>query len=236
MSKEKTKNTYLKDAFKGICVLGIYFLVPILEPIPFHLLNIDLTTVPTAVKAIYLLLFEIIMLVSIDSIFFDEITEDIEDMKKNHKKYFNKYFKYWFLILFLMMISNLFITSVNGGNIAANEEAVRNTFSVAPIYTFVSAVLIAPLLEEFVFRKGIRKIVRNDLLFIIISGFVFGSLHVLPSYQTPLDLLYLIPYCVPGWVFAYIYKESKNIFVPAGLHFVHNGILMSLQVLMFFIM
>ena len=86
MSKEKTKNTYWKEAAKGIGAIAVYFLVQILEPIPFKLLNINLATVPTVVKAIYLLLFEIIMLVSIDSIFFDEITEDIEDMKKNHKK------------------------------------------------------------------------------------------------------------------------------------------------------
>ena len=36
-----------------------------------------------------------------------------------------------------------------------------------PIYTFIATVIIAPLLEELVFRLSIRKIFTSNILFII---------------------------------------------------------------------
>ena len=45
------------------------------------------------------------------------------------------------------------------------------------------------------------------------------------------DILYLIPYSALGISFAYILQKTDNIFVTIGLHFMHNGILMALQVL-----
>ena len=94
---------------------------------------------------------------------------------------------------------------------------------------FITAVILAPVIEELVFRQAFRNIITNNWLFIIISGLVFGSLHVITSYETPTDLLYLIPYSAPGIIFAYTLVKSKNIFVPMGLHFIHNGLLLSLQ-------
>lgn len=129
-----------------------------------------------------------------------------------------------------MMLSNLLIASLNGGNIAGNEQTIRDLFVKNPVYIFLSAVLIAPIIEELIFRQGIRNIIpKNNTLFIIVSGLIFGSLHVIGNITSGLDLLYLIPYCTPGFIFAYLLTKTDNILVPASMHFFHNGILMSLQ-------
>lgn len=72
----------------------------------------------------------------------------------------------------------------------------------------------------------------TDWLFILMSGLVFGSLHVLNSTNSLAELLYLIPYSAPGIIFAYILAKTNNILVTMGLHFMHNGILVSLQFLL----
>ena len=113
-----------------------------------------------------------------------------------------------------------------------DEESIRQTFEIAPIYTFVAAVFIAPFLEEFVFRQGLRFCIKNNTLFIIVSGLIFGGLHVISNITGWADLLYLIPYSTPGFIFAYLLTKTDNVLVPASMHFMHNGILMSLQVLM----
>lgn len=234
--KRAKAHTYFKQAGLGILAIIVYLFLPYLEPIPFNLLGINLKTVPVIVKTIYLIVFEFLIVMILLSIFNNKIERDFNDLKKNHKEYFTTYIKYWFLVLFLMMVSNSIIMLINHGDMATNEETVRQTFKLAPIYTFLSAVIYAPITEELVFRQSIRNIIKNDTLFIILSGLIFGSMHVLPSYQMPMDLLYLIPYSIPGWVFAYTLKKSDNIFVPMGLHFIHNGILMSLQCLSYFFM
>lgn len=58
------------------------------------------------------------------------------------------------------------------------------------------------------------------------SGFLFGLAHVLGTYQTISDLLYIIPYGLFGSVFMYMYLDSKTIFSSISIHFMHNTILM----------
>ena len=54
-------------------------------------------------------------------------------------------------------------------------------------------------------------------------------MHIFGNVSNLYDVLYIIPYSIPGFIFAYIYTESDNIFSSMGLHFMHNLILISLQ-------
>lgn len=231
--KEKDNlKKYLKTFFSGIGVVTAYFLLNELAVLPLVLAGIDVTSMPVVLKTIYLLSYEIVMLAIIYLIIRDKIDAAIVDIKKNHKEYFSKYFKYWIVALMIMSGSNILINLINGGQIAGNEETVRNIFGETPIYMFISAVFIAPLTEEFIFRQGLRNIFSNNKVFIIVSGLVFGGLHVVSNVSGWMDLLYLIPYCTPGFIFAYILAKTDNVFVSTGLHFLHNGLMMSLQVLL----
>ena len=224
-----------KKTLVGIGVFLFYFFVSQFQALPFWVLNIDTTTLPEIVKVIYTLLVQVFLVLVIAYIFRKDLKKNFKDLKKNHKYYFSNYLKYWFLALGLMMLSNAIILMFEPGSIAGNEEAIRDMFSKTPIYTFISAVIIAPILEELVFRKSFRYMFSNDILFILASGLTFGAFHVIGSFETFFDLIYIIPYSVPGLVFAYVLVKSKNIFVPMGLHFLHNGILMSLQFLLMFL-
>ena len=130
-----------------------------------------------------------------------------------------------------MMISNIFINKITN-TIPGNEETIRQTFNKAPIYMFFSAVIFAPFTEEMVFRNSIKNIITNKYAFIITSGLVFGGLHVIGNINTIYDLLYIIPYATPGIAFAYILQKTDNIFISMGIHFLHNGILMILQIIL----
>lgn len=218
----------------GTFVFLFYFFATELQALPFWILGINTETLPMIVKVIYTILFQVGLISVIAYVFRKDLKRDLKDLKKNHESYFKEYLKYWFIALGLMMVSNLIIIMLNSGDIANNEELIREMFDETPIYTFISAVLIAPLLEELVFRKSFRYMFNNDTLFIIMSGLVFGAFHVIGSFETAFDLIYIIPYSIPGLVFAYTLVKSKNIFVPIGLHFLHNGILMSLQFLLMF--
>lgn len=225
---EKSKN------FKnGIGVLLFYFvcmLLPI-RIIPFYLLGIEYTEVPLWIRAIYSFLFEAIQLGIIIFLLRNQLKKDLTDLKRHHKEYFSKYFKYWFLLLGLMMISNLLINLATPNNMANNEESIREMFQLVPIYTFITSVFIAPLLEELVFRRSIRNVFSNNICFICVSGLLFGSLHVITSLTSYSELLYIIPYSIPGFIFAYLLLKTDNVLVPASMHFLHNGVLMSLQML-----
>ena len=63
------------------------------------------------------------------------------------------------------------------------------------------------------------------------SGLIFGSMHVIGNFNSLIDLLFIIPYSIPGFMFAYIYKKTNNICVPIGMHCMHNSIMILLQII-----
>lgn len=150
-------------------------------------------------------------------------------LKKDFKLFFKDFFtnieisiKYWLIGFSVMIISNLIIIVITNGAIASNEEQVRSLIDISPLYMLFSVSIYAPLTEELLFRKGFRDFINNKWLYIIISGCVFGGLHVIGNVSSPIDLLYLIPYCSLGIAFAYTYYKTNNIFSTICMHSIHN--------------
>lgn len=75
-----------------------------------------------------------------------------------------------------MMISNIIIQLIYPST-ADNEAAIQNALTIMPIYIAFSSCIFAPFAEEIIFRKSLRKVFNNDVLFIIFSGLLFGLVH-----------------------------------------------------------
>ena len=208
----RTKENDWKYAFKGAAVIFIYFFFSICQTFPFIILHINYSELPSYIKIIYSLAVELLMISLIFAIFDKEIKAAWQGLKKNHLEYFNKYLKVYIISVIVMVTANML-----------------NEFNFYPIYTFISAVILAPLLEETVFRLGFRSLIQNDFLFITISSLVFGGLHLIGTPINELFPLYLLSYCSCGIAFAYMLKKTNNIFVSIGFHFMHNGLILSLQ-------
>jgi len=220
----------IKNITIGISVILFFFIVNSIAILPFEILNIDYNKLPMYIKTIYLVFYDITIITVLFLIYLKRIKNDFTDFKKNNIYYLENYIKYWFIALGLMILSNALIMFFTD-SIAGNQEAINELFNKNPFYIFFSAVLIAPITEEIVFRLSFRYIFKNDWLFIIMSGLSFGFIHILSAESILNELIFLIPYSIPGMIFAYVLVKSKNIFVPIGLHFIHNGFLMSLKVL-----
>ena len=224
-----------KKAIIGLCVVVSYFIFSYCQLLPLKLLGVDYAKMSLTSRVIYLLVTELIYLLILFWVYRKRFIEDFKDFKSNFKPYTRKYMEYWALSFALMLISNFIIVSLFPNSVATNQEIVNSNIMIAPIYMIIASVIFAPFLEETIFRLGFREIFKNDTLFIIMSGLVFGGLHVISSYTNLINLIYIIPYSIPGFIFAYTLVRSKNIFVPIGLHFFHNAIMMIVQIVLLFI-
>ena len=222
----KEKN---KLGIYGIIGFVVWFLFQNYSDLPFEILNIN---PPTLFLEVYTILVEILTILFIFLLFKKEIVHMWKDFYENRDKYFKKYFKYWFLILILMAFSNGIITLINKAEISNNQEAINDMFKRLPIYTYILSVFLAPIIEELVFRFCFMKIFNNKYLYIILSGVIFGLFHIIGSFESAYDFLFLVPYSIPGLIFAYILYDSKNIFNTIWLHFVHNGISMLASIIL----
>ena len=208
---------YIKDCSIGIGVILSYFLLPYTKYIVLYFLHgVEVN------ETLSILLSIVIEILTVSVI--------LLLMNKRITKDFKEYFKYYLIGLAVMYISNAILMFGFDAGISGNEESIRSLLGIHPIYIYLSAVIIAPSVEELVFRGAIKNIIPNKILFILVSGLVFGGLHLVGNISNVVDLLYIIPYSALGIVFAYIYSKTDNIFVTMLLHTMHNGILVSLQI------
>ena len=217
-----------KTEIIGILIFIFYLLYS--KYIEYLLIPFNFNNLPTVIKLVILICIDLLLLLIIAFAYLGVIAKDFKDFKKNYKKYFDEYAKYWFLNIGLMAISNIAISSIIDIKQATNQKYVEALLFKYPIYSIITAAIIAPITEELMFRLNFRKIFKTDILFIIISGLVFGFMHMSIA-TTMKELLYIIPYSIPGFIFAYTLKKSNNIFVPISLHLVHNTIMIILQFL-----
>ena len=218
-----------KDIIIGILVfLGYLLLSKYADNI---LILLGFNKLSTPLKLIVSIIYEILILLTVIFIYLKTIVNDFIDYKQNIKYYIDNYLKYWFLNLGLMMITNIIIINITNINSSTNQEYITKLLGKYPLYTIVATILIAPLTEELIFRLNIRKIFKNNIIFIITSGLVFGALHLTVATSLK-ELLFIIPYSIPGFIFAYTLTKSKNIFVPISLHTMHNTLMILLQLLL----
>jgi membrane protease YdiL (CAAX protease family) len=229
------------NIIKGITVFILYFFLSYISGTVVSsivkIFGVDYATMNLTIKQILLIIYNFLIITLFLFIYKKDIKENWLDFKKNYKKYFRENIKYWLFALAIMYAANAAIAYIKysmTGNIstAENEEMIRQTLATAPIYTYIAAAICAPIIEELTFRKSLRCIFSNDFLFIVISSLIFGGLHVFTGNIGLVDLLYLIPYCAPGFAFAIILVRTKNIFNTMSLHLLHNTILMTLQLIL----
>lgn len=217
----------LKNMFIGLFVLLLYLLQNNLSQIIVSILKLN--NLNKTNQIIYNLIFEGILIAIIIFIYHKKIKNDFDNFKKCK---FSSYIRYWFIAICLMSISTIIINMITSIDTSTNQEIIIDALKKAPIYITILTVIYAPILEELVFRLSFRKIFKTDLLFIIISGLFFGFMHII-NLSNPLEILFIIPYSIPGFIFAYTLVKSNNIFVPIGLHFIHNTIMLLIQFIIY---
>lgn len=203
-------NKYL-NAFKGLVIyLTLSFL---LEYIFASLFNTNNKLLENFVN---LLTPTIIALVLI-TCFKDKFKNKFQDFKNNYATYLSLIMKYWLVGYMLMIITNAIISSITG-NIAQNEENNRTLFNSLPLYSIIATIFLAPISEELTFRASFREISEKKNVFCLISGTLFGLLHVIFNG----DYLFIIPYASFGYFLAKAYIETDNILVSILMHAWHN--------------
>lgn len=231
----KTKNITTKEIIIAIALIIFYFFSSVFQLVILELLGIDYNNLGNLAKSIFGIITEFIILAIIIIPYRNELKTSLKNFIENKDEYFKKYFKYWLLMFAIMALSNTLILALKGTDTgtSVNEDIIRQQFMATPIYIYISAVIIAPIMEEIIFRRCLRSIFHtNKIVYIIMSALVFGFVHLLAGITSPIDLLYLIPYGTPGAIFAYLYVKSDNIMVPMSIHIMHNGIQMSIQALL----
>ena len=121
------------------------------------------------------------------------------------------------LVTFSAQIANLFLF----GEPVTSQGAVELLMGDGATSTFalllVSAAIVAPLVEEVLFRGYLYRALRSTvgpLTAVLFSGLVFGAVHLDPERLLPLAAL--------GSALALLYEWSGSLLVPIAVHGLWN--------------
>ena len=211
---------------KILITIGLIILLLFWQTIPIiilALLKINFNNMPKIMKVLISFAGDLLLLILLLFIYRKTIKKDFHNyFNKNIKEHLLLSFKTWLMGFGIMIVSNIIITLLTNGQLSQNEESVRELIDMYPFYMLFQLMIYAPITEEIIFRKSIKDIFHNKVLYIIVSGLIFGGLHVITSLENPLGFLYLIPYCSLGCIFAYLYQKTDNIFSTITAHSFHN--------------
>lgn len=122
-----------------------------------------------------------------------------------------------FNIIFINVVQKLFPDFIEKmlqqGNISSNLKGMDNPLSI--IMMFLAVVVMAPVVEEIVFRGILYNILNKRMGLIaaaVISSATFGILHGATFFQTALI----------GFILAVLYQVTGTLWVPVMAHALNN--------------
>ena len=219
----------MKRIIKNILIFLSYFIYSILIKGLLFLVNINYYSMSTNNKILITFLIELSYIILLIILYRKELIKDLKDFRENYKKYISNYIIIYLLGIILMSVTNIILSKITNQDLSSNEIIVRDYIQKFPLYMIFSSVIYAPFVEEIIFRKSIKNIIKNKYIFIILSGLIFGLLHI--SKLNINEILYSIPYIIMGIDFAYIYYKTDNIFTTMTFHLCHNLVLLIFQLI-----
>ena len=134
-------------------------------------------------------------------------------------------------ILVLTILINVVYTLLGIEDTSDNQEIIESSLiGSSGIFMAISVVILAPFVEEMLFRKCLcdtfkYKFNVPDIVTIILSALVFSLMHI-----TDLsNLIFIFQYVPLALIIVLSYYFSKNIYVPIAIHFINNfaGVIIS---------
>lgn len=153
-----------------------------------------------------------------------DFKREFEQFRKDFKGNMKIVCNTWFIGIFLMIIANYIINILIMGEIAPNEAANREIFDLYPLYSIISVCIFAPFAEEILFRFNFKGMCKKKKVIIILSGVLFGFMHVLTTNISLVNCIYAIPYSILGIAFAKMYFDTDTIVSSIVGHAMHNAL------------
>lgn len=218
----------VKNIFKLIISFVLFFNLSLVIACIFKLVGINYSDFNYIDYACLNTFIELIMFVVVILFYKKYLKKDLVLFKLNKKDYIKKIISYFLIFLVVKygvaLFSSLLLVMLGSDLVTSeNQEAVVNLAKTLPFMMMISTSLLAPFVEEGIFRLGIKKVINNKYLFILVSGLIFGFMHIFPT-ELPIyvALIESLNYVTMGLLLAYIYNETDNIYVVVIIHALNN--------------
>ncbi|MGT2844732.1 CPBP family intramembrane glutamic endopeptidase [Streptococcus hongkongensis] len=128
----------------------------------------------------------------------------------------------------IKFIGGIILFLEHGANANTANQMALEQAGFHPMLLFILAAIVAPIIEETVFRGIIfgKVFGAKSYLGLVISSLLFGGLHM------PSDIGSWVIYAGMGLVLGFVYHKTKNLSYCMIIHFINNGLAVLLMLLL----
>ena len=150
-----------------------------------------------------------------------EIIRDIKIFFKNFSTYLNILSPIYIIGFIAQIVVGIILILITRTS-PANQSTVT---SMPAWFLIIFAILIGPAVEEGFFRGFLRKFIKNNLAFIIISSLLFSIMHVIPyAFFAPVQWLFILQYMTIAVPISLVYVKTENIAASYFFHLCWNSV------------
>ncbi len=145
-----------------------------------------------------------------EHVIYKERIKNLRYFKKRTKTYIELII-YSITQCFVLQVVLTMLSSKFAQGVSENQKSV----SEYPLLLLLLLTLVySPVVEEVAFRYALRRLITHEVLYIIVSGSIFGIVHTLSSLNSH-SFLEIIAYFLPHFGFgiylAFIYATTNSI-------------------------
>ena len=125
---------------------------------------------------------DLVFLLAIVFIYRKNLKENIITFKNDYKisKKVTTVLFWSLIILVINVLFGIFSECVFPSiKFSINENPIYNLYNSSVLYVVFKTVIFAVIAEELVFKKALRDVLSNDIMFILISGIIYSVINVI---------------------------------------------------------
>lgn len=190
------------------------------------------TTLGIKSEILKMFLNDIVFLIFIIWMYYSNIKEDFNEIKKNYK--IKQILKNVFLGVIIILFLKMFFAIVFDFALQVDDASDPNTLAIyslasrSSIYIIFKTMIFTVIAEQLLFRESLRECIDNKWIFVFVSAvivtimnFVFSNYSL--GISIPIVYFALVGYFIPALLFSVAYVQNKsNIIVLMLTYFVYN--------------
>lgn len=150
-----------------------------------------------------------------------EIIRDVKLLFKNFSTYLNIISPIFFIGFIAQIVIGILLILITKSN-ASNQAAVT---SMPLWFLIIFALIIGPAVEECFFRGFLRKFLKNNVVFVLVSSLLFSVMHVIPyAFFNPIQWLFVLQYATIAVPISILYVKTNNLAATYLFHLCWNAV------------
>lgn len=230
LNNQDKRLTFFLLGFFGLSLISFTYRLLDVYPVIFNIIDINLIPNHTNFFNNYTgianyLIYSSVFILIILTLGKNEFDKIFTSFKK--KDTYSDGITYGILIILVSLLVGILIDFIKKTEINANQNAVNDMVFANPFLSFITIVIIGPIVEEFTYRFGLFGYLKdiNKKLAYAVTIILFALIHF--EFTTDLndlinELLNLPSYLIGAIILSIAYDKSDNLATPIIAHIFNN--------------